>query len=371
MRVAVVLLGLCVVIVANPPYWARAQTAPGPQDGRGGKGGNEAIVVPLSIGGAVTFNPDGNFGAQLPLVDKGGFGGIWDSGSGQRGRSITPDPPSPPVAGLDALQDAARQWRAGNCLTMADASPCMPTAVPPGAFNVVDTEVDLARLGRDALNATWKDAPLPGIVMKANPPKGIAQLESWFWVDRTTYEGQTFSTQAHLPAPWTLDWDILVHHHDSSSGPCVDDPTRQCTTSHDWDETVHSHQDHLDAVDVTVTLSPVQYAWDFGDDEGGSWRAASHVAFPNNSGLGSPFTDPFHPSVVAHKYSQSSLDVFQLGGFLVRLSATWSASGHVRVTRDGAVVQDQDVSLDSRVGRYEQRYQVRESQPVLVTRRSP
>ena len=43
------------------------------------------------------------------------------------------------------------------------------------------------------------------------------------------------------------------------------------------------------------------------------------------------------------------------------------ASGHVRATRDGVVVQDQDVSLDPRVGRYEQRYQVRESQPVLIS----
>ena len=232
---------------------------------------------------------------------------------------------------------------------------------------MVDTEVDLVQLTRDALDALWKDAPLPGIVMRANPPRGLTQMASWFWVDRTTYQGQAFSTQAQVPVPWTLDWDMLVHHHDSSTGPCAADPSRQCTTSHDWDETVHHHQDHLDAIQATVTLSPARYAWDFGDDDGGPWRTVSHAAFPDISGLGLPFTDPYHASTVTHKYSQSSLDVFDLGGFQVRLTATWSASGHVRATRDGVVVQDQDVSLDPRVGRYEQRYQVRESQPVLVS----
>jgi hypothetical protein len=367
MRVTAATLGLCMMFAAGSVIGVRAQTAPDPGSGRGGKGGTVAITVPLNIGGVETFNPDGSFGAQVPGVHVSGVGGIWETGSGQHGRSTPPDPPSISVGDVNGLQDQARHWRVANCLVQADAAPCLPTRVPPGAFNVADTEVDLVRLSRDALEAMWKDAPLPGIVMQANPPRGLAQLESWFWVDRATYEGQVFSTEAQVPVPWTLDWDTLVHHHDSTTGPCADDPALQCTTHHDWDETVHTHQDHLDAIGATVTLSPAKYAWDFGDDEGGPWRGASHTAFPDNSGLGLPFTDPYHSSTVIHKYSQSSLDVFNLGGFLVRLTATWSASGHVRATRDGVVVQDESVALDAREGRYEQRYQVRESQPVLVS----
>jgi len=366
MRIIAAMLGLSVVLVVGPANGAQAQAVPDP-GGNNGKGGNGSIVVPLQIGGVETFNADGSFGPQVPSVQLGGFAGIWESGSGQRGGSIPPDPPSISVSDLNALRDQAMRWRIANCLTQADAAPCMPTNIAPGAFNVVDTEVDLVQLTRGALDALWKDAPLPGIVMRANPPRGLTQMASWFWVDRTAYQGQAFSTQAEVPVPWTLDWDILVHHHDSSTGPCAADPTRQCTTFHDWDETVHHHQDHLDAIQASVTLSPARYAWDFGDDDGGPWRTVSHVAFPDISGLGLPFTDPYHASTVTHKYSQSSLDVFDLGGFLVRLTATWSASGHVRATRDGVVVQDQDVSLDPRAGRYEQRYQVRESQPVLIS----
>jgi len=365
MKVSATILVLSTVIAS--PLWAVAQTIPVPNGGSGNQGDTHSVVVPLAIGGKLTFNPNGAYAAQVQGVHVTGVFDAGEDSSGQHGRTIPPDPPSPTVGDLNGLQDSAQHWRASNCLTMADAAPCMPTTVPPGAFNVADTEVDLFQLSREALDATWKDAPLPGIVMKANPPKGLAQLESWFWVDRATYEGQMFSTQTHVPVPWTLDWDVLVHHHDSSTGPCANDPTQQCTTFNDWDETVHTHQDHLDGIDVTVTLSPAQYAWDFGDDENGPWRAVSHASFPDNSGLGTPFVDPFHRSTVAHKYSQSSLDVFDLGGFRVRLNATWSASGHVTATRDGAVVQDASVSLDPRVGRYEQRYQVRESQPILVS----
>ena len=44
-------------------------------------------------------------------------------------------------------------------------------------------EVELVQLTRDALDAIWKDAPLPGIVMRANPSEGglNAKMASWFW----------------------------------------------------------------------------------------------------------------------------------------------------------------------------------------------
>jgi hypothetical protein len=236
---------------------------------------------------------------------------------------------------------------------------------------VVSTEVSLSWVIDQAVQAAWKDIPLPGIVLQANPPEGLAQMDSWFWVDRTTYQGQTFSEQADVPVPWTLDWDTTLHHHDVSSGPCPTDPTQTCTSSRDWDETLHHHEDHLNVADVTLTLRPARYAWDFGDDDGGPLRASSHAAFGDISGLGVPYTDPFHASTVIHKYSQSSLNVFDAGGFGVRLTATWNASARVRATQDGAVVQDETRSLPPRVVVYEQRYQVRESQPVLRSARLP
>jgi hypothetical protein len=268
---------------------------------------------------------------------------------------------------FQAFEAELIQTRAAHCLTIADVAPCDNPSVPPGVFNIVSTDVSIAWVVDRAVQAAWKDVPLPGIVMDANPPEGLAQLESWFWVDRNTYGGQAFSEPVHLPVPWTLDFDTLVHHHDTSNGPCPDDPSQTCTTSHDWDETIHTHQEHLDVVDVTVTLSPAQYAWDFGDDDGGPWLASSHASFGNNAGLGSPYTDPHQASTVAHKYSQSSLMLFDRGGFLVRLTTTWSASAHIQASRDGVVVQSETRSLGPRVGQYAQRYQVRESWPVLRT----
>jgi len=357
---------LCMLLVVGPSTRALAQARSEPEGGRGGSGDTKAIVVPLSVGGLVVFNPEGSFAAALPGADVSGVFNASGAGGHDPRPGSPPIPPSVSIVDIQAVEAELIFTRAAHCLTIADAAPCDAPNVPPGALNVVSTEVDLAWLVNQEVQAAWKDVPVPGIVMQANPPEGLTQMDSWFWVDRTTYEGQVYSEPVHIPAPWTLDWDTVIHHHDTSSGPCAGDPAAQCTTRHDWDETVHHHEDHLDVVDVTVTLTPARYAWDFGDDDA-RWRPSSHEAFANNSGLGIPFTDPYHASTVAHKYSQSSLDVFNLGGFLVRLTATWNASGHVRATRDGVVVQDVTVSLDSREGQYEQRYQVRESQPVLIS----
>src|SRR5207245_2405778 len=46
-----------------------------------------------------------------------------------------------------------------------------------------------------------------------------------------------------VAVPWTLHWDELVHHQDVTAGPCADDPTQQCTSTHDWDETVTHHEE--------------------------------------------------------------------------------------------------------------------------------
>ncbi len=356
----------CLVLAGAGPLVAHGQTEPNGQDQNSGSRGTIVVdPLKLSYGGLALFDSNGNFAVVAPGVHMNSFAN--NAGNSWR----PPGPPSPPnpslipSADLQALEAELMLTRAANCLTMAESAPCTAPTVPSGAFDVVSTEVDLNWLAHQEVQAALRDVPLPGIVLQANPPNGLAEMDSWFWVDRRTYEGQVFREPVHIPVPWTLDWDTLVHHHDTSSAPCADDPGQQCTTSHDWDETVHHHEDHLDAVDVTVTLSPAQYTWDFGDDEGGPWRATSHASFTDGAGLGMPYTDPFHASTVVHKYSQSSLDVFDSGGFAVRLTATWGASAHVQASRDGGVVQDETLSLPPRIGQYEQRYQVRESQPVL------
>jgi len=209
--------------------------------------------------------------------------------------------------------------------------------------------------------------PLPGIVIQTNPTVGIAQMDSWFWVDRTTYDGQPFSQAARLLAPWSLDWDYLVHHHDAIHGPCAGDPAQSCIVGfNDWDETRQGHQDHVDVVVATVTLMPAHYAWDFGDDVGGLSRPDSHAQFPDAAGIGQPYRDPYAASPVLHKYQQSSLKFFDQGGFDVHLNVRWTPITLVTVTTDGALVEMAAPALPDRVGDYDALVQVRESQPVLV-----
>jgi hypothetical protein len=214
---------------------------------------------------------------------------------------------------------------------------------------------------------TLADMVLPGIVIQTNPTIGLAQVESWFWVDRATYNGQPYSQTTSLPAPWTLDWDYLVHHHDAVNGPCPGNPGESCVVGfHDWDETLHGHEDHLDMATATVTLTPAQFAWDFGDDADGPPRADSHVVLPGGIGMGSPYVGPFSPSPVAHKYRESSRLVFDQGGFDVHLQVHWTASATASVTRDGALIQSETRNVGERVGNYDTLVQVREAQPVSV-----
>jgi hypothetical protein len=258
--------------------------------------------------------------------------------------------------------------RASTCLTAADTAPCAPATAPdPGAFDVVSTEIAVDWLINREAAAADRDAPLPGIRLNVNPTEGITQMDSWFWVDPTTYAGQAYPFSVHIESPWVLMWKTKVHHHDEVRGSCPDNPAESCTTGfHDWDEIIQHSQNHLDVVDVTVTLTPTLYAWDFGDDTGGPLRPDSHASFSDKRGLGQAFVGILQPSTVIHRYTQSSLKVFDQGGYLVQLNATWAVSGHVIATRDGAVVENTTLSLPQRTGLFSARYQVRESQPVLV-----
>jgi hypothetical protein len=228
-----------------------------------------------------------------------------------------------------------------------------------GAFDVVSTEISVGWLIRQAVDAAVNAAPLPAIKLGINPNRGLAQLDSWFWIDRGTYAGQPYSYGIEKDSPWTLTWKTIVHHHDTESGPCSDAPDQTCTTSNDWDEVIEHESGHLDTVAVTITFTPAQYTWDFGDGSG-------PATFSDRTGIGTPYVDPNTPSTVTHKYHFSSAKVFNQGGFLVDLKATWSLSGHIVATRDGSVIQDETRALSGRTGEYSVRYQVRESQPVNI-----
>jgi len=321
------------------------------------------VVISLPGGGQISFDPNGPFAAILPAGSYRG-GGSGSASGGGAGLGPGPKPEFQPID-LEALDAAIRASNARRCLTQMGFV-CEP--VPPslaGRPNERSTRIAMSwlidQLGRELRG----DVPLPGIVIRANPDPGIVNVPTWFWVDPITYEGQVFSVGASMAAPWTLYWDEVIHHHESVTGPCPTDPTRQCVLgSHDWNETVTHQEEHRDFVEVTVTLTPAQFAWDFGDDMH-TWRSESHGAFPNLLGLGRPFTDPYTPSPVLHIFPESSLRVFDEGGFQVRLTATWSVAAAWRFTSDLGDNASGTLALESRIGQYSARHQVRESQPVL------
>jgi len=265
---------------------------------------------------------------------------------------------------LIALDAAIRQSNASRCLTQMGFV-CAPAPSAPGHLNERWTRLDInwlvTQLGQDAV----QDAALPNIQLRANPDPGITGIPTWFWVDPVSYGGQAFSYTVAMPVQWTEYWDTIEHHHDVSSGPCPDDPTQTCTTTHDWDELVHHQQEHTDRVSVTVTFSPVQFAWDFGDDRR-SWRPESHASFGDLKGMGQPFVDPHTPSPVVHNYSESSLNFFDQGGFPIHISVTWTATATWHFTSDLGDNASGTRTFGARVGQYAIRHQVRESQPVIV-----
>jgi hypothetical protein len=324
------------------------------------------IVIPLPDGGALTFDPHGTYSASAPNLQLGG------SLNGAASNSSAANPPSPPnqspgfqPVDLEALDLAIRQSNAARCLTQMGFV-CEPA--PPalaGRLHERSTRVDTSWLINQIGRELDGDAPLPGIQINANPDPGITGIPTWFWVNRASYAGQTFSASNAIAVPWMLYWDEIVHHHDVSTSPCENDPSRQCTTTHDWDETVTHHEEHQDLITVTVDFSPVQFAWDFGDDTQNR-RSESHAAFGDVKGMGQPYVDPHTPSPVAHNYSESSLNFFDQGGFPIQLSVTWSATATWHFTSDLGDNASGTRTFGARVGQYSARHQVRESQPVLI-----
>jgi hypothetical protein len=177
-----------------------------------------------------------------------------------------------------------------------------------------------------ALNVTH-ELGFPPIALKVNPDPGLAQLESWFWVQN--YGGEVRSrtgTASETHAECRLNAGVLE--------------CRSVTNS----------------ITVDVRETPTRYAWDFGDGRTGQdGHPASFIAA---DGLGRAYSDPYKSSSVKHKYVQSSLKFFEAGGFPIVLHITWAAAFRV----NGGAWQD----LDQVTGTFESRHQVRESWPVGV-----
>jgi hypothetical protein len=167
----------------------------------------------------------------------------------------------------------------------------------------------------------------PPIVLKVNPDPGLAQLESWFWVQN--YGGEV-RTQSAMQSETHTECRL-----DNGNLEC-----QPATTS----------------ITVDVRETPTLYAWDFGD---GRTAQDSHPAtFTTSKGLGRAYTDPYTPSYVQHKYVLSSLKFFDAGGFPISLKITWDAAFRV----NGGAWQN----LGPITGPFTSRHQVRESWPVGV-----
>jgi len=360
MRTALVMMITAGMLI---PTVADAQSSPGPNGGVGTVGIGQPIVIDLPGQATLTFSPDGAYKVVVPGVHEGGIGSGSVSGGSTK---PSPDPSQAfqPVD-LEALDLAIRTSNASRCLTQMGflCAPAPPSLA--GRLNERSTRVDANWLVERMERELEGDTPLPAIQIQANPNPGVTGIPTWFWVDPASYGGQAFSSSSTTPVPWTLFWDEIVHHHEVSAAPCPDDPAQQCTTTRDWDETVTHHEEHQDFITVSVQFSPAQFTWDFGDDVGGG-RPDSHPSFANLFGMGLPYTGPRTRSTVEHNYSESSLKVFDQGGFPIELSMTWSAAGTWHFTSDLGDNRTGTRTLNQRFSQYSIRYQVRESQPVSV-----
>jgi hypothetical protein len=353
------LISVCVSI-------ARAEPGTAPNSGVGTVGLGQPVVIQLPDGAAITFSPDGPYKAVVPNLQIGGS----LAGSAATANATAPGPSASPTQAfqpldLETLDLALRQSAANRCLTQFTfvCEPAPPSLA--GRLNERSTRVSTSWLISQVGGELDRDAQLPAIQLDANPNPGITGIPTWFWVDRGTYQGQTFSDSNAITVPWTLYWDVIVHHHDVSSGPCSDDPSQTCRTTHDWDETVHHQEQHHDFISIAVDFSPAQFAWDFGDAQR-SGESESHASFGDVKGMGTPYVNPHTPSPVAHNYRESSLRVYDQGGFPIQLSLTWSATATWHFTSDVGDNSSGTRTFGARVGQYTTRHQVRESQPVIV-----
>jgi len=182
----------------------------------------------------------------------------------------------------------------------------------PGRLNVHSNRVDRVAVAQQAVQELWRDAPLPRIKLGINPDPGLVGMEHWFWIEN--YRAQPLIFPLHLDLPWTLSWQERVW---TISMECADPGclTRQAVTTSRLED--HS-ADYVDTIDVSVTLTPADFEWDFGDGRPGS----NPAPYDPITGLGRAYTDPYTASPVYWTYEFDSRHF--VGGFPVRLTGRWT-----------------------------------------------
>jgi hypothetical protein len=175
------------------------------------------------------------------------------------------------------------------------------------------TRLDRVVIAQRAVDTLWRDAPLPDIKLGINPDPGIVGLDHWFWIKN--YGGEPLVFPLHLDLPWTLYWQEQVW---TTSMECDDAAClkRSAVTTSRLED--HS-ADYVDTVDLSVTLTPAELDWDYGDG-----RQQNPQPFDPVTGLGNAYVrgcGESDCSPVRWFYEFDSRDF--IGGFPVTLKGTW------------------------------------------------
>jgi len=187
---------------------------------------------------------------------------------------------------------------------------------------VRSTRRDRIAIAQRTIDSVWRAAPLPDIKLGINPDPGLVGMQHWFWVNN--YGGEQLVFPIHLELPWTLYWQEQVW---TTSMEC-DDST--CLTRHAASSShLEDHSaDYTDTIDDTVTLTPAQFDWNFGDGRQPRIEPLDPV-----TGLGQPYvrgcgTGPPDCSPVKWFYEFDSRDF--IGGFPVSLHGVWTGTYGIR-----------------------------------------
>jgi hypothetical protein len=238
--------------------------------------------------------------------------------------------PSPPNLLLDIGRCGHDAWPAEATAGLIDhgfgcnPSPAQHVSAPTSTrSNYRTTWVDTRTIAYDLVQHLRVASPMPDIHIGINPNPGVVAIDSWFWIDRTTYTNAPLEASASQSFPWQESWDEMTTHDedvscdDGSPGPCH----RTVSETH---LVVVPHTDHIAATD---TFTPASYTWNFGDG-----RPGSQKSYPADRGFGRPYTNPNTPSTVAWGYEFDSRDYPK--GFPITVVATWGVTYQAHASSD-------------------------------------
>lgn len=171
----------------------------------------------------------------------------------------------------------------------------------------------------------------PTITIGINPNPGVVAVPSWFWLQN--YSGQTLTNSGTISETHQECRSVTV------AGADPGDPPTTGLECHDVTNTMV----------VEARAGPTNYQWTFGDG-----RAGSQEEYPNPTGLGRAYTDPYTPSPVAWSYEFSSYG--HPSGFHIEVQITfasefranggaWSTLADVTRTYTGSHVVEQVLPL--------------------------